>query len=94
MDPAAALAWVVEILTTTPTSLAASCAKTSENGVACGGSARLGAAAINASVSNAARIVLRRPNDLTKPFPYLGARDMPDPGRAGDLALAFPWRSI
>src|SRR6516225_8520030 len=60
----AGVACVVEMLTTTPISLAASWAKTSEKG-ASGASARLGIAAISDSVSNIARTAARRPNDVT-----------------------------
>ena len=51
---AAVVAWVVEMLTTTPPSRAASCEKTSAKGVS-GASAPLGSGALNSSVSNTAR---------------------------------------
>jgi hypothetical protein len=61
----AALACVVDTLTTTPTSFAASWAKTSEKGVVSGASARLGAATSNNIVS-ATPMVLRRPKGVTQ----------------------------
>src|SRR5207237_5840637 len=61
-----AFTWVVEMLTTPPTSFAASCAKTSAKGVVCGVSARLDAPATRSSVISAARIAPRRPEDLTR----------------------------
>src|SRR5271169_2836648 len=61
----AALACVVDTLTTTPTSFAASWAKTSEKGVVSGASARLGAAASSNIVSATPRVI-RRPKDLTQ----------------------------
>src|SRR6202047_3798296 len=54
----AAVTWVVEMLTTTPTSRPASCAKTSENGTS-GASARLGMAALKDKASNTARMTAR-----------------------------------
>src|SRR5271167_983085 len=88
---AATFAWVVEMLTTTPRSLAAKSAKTSENGVDAGGSARLGAAAISIAIDNAARNAPRRPTTFTRPVPSPGLRHV---YRTRDLALAFLRRSI
>jgi len=71
---AAVLACVVEMLTTTPTSRAASCAKTSANG-ASGASARAGNDAPSNNVSNTARMAPRAPKNgkthllLTNPHP-------------------------
>src|SRR6516225_2647198 len=60
----ATVAWVVEILTTTPVSRAASCPKTSEKGTS-GGSAQLDADTVNDSVSNTARVAARGPKKAT-----------------------------
>src|ERR1700730_9165519 len=60
----AAVTWVVEMLTTTPPSRPASCAKTSENGTS-GASARLGMAVLKDKVSITARITARGPNNAT-----------------------------
>src|SRR5271155_1080561 len=68
-------AWVVEMLTTTPSSRAARSAKTSENGVVIGGSARLGVAPIINTINNAARNAPRRPITFTRPVPSPGLRD-------------------
>jgi hypothetical protein len=88
-----ALAWVVEMLTTTPTSFAASCAKTSEKGVSCGASARLDAAATRSNVINAARVALQRPKNLTRHL-LPSALQINPPLVAEDRVLVFPQRSI
>src|SRR6516162_10567188 len=70
----AALACVVDTLTTTPTSFAASWAKTSEKGVASGASAPLGAE-INNNIVSATPMVLRRPKGVTQPLLCTSADD-------------------
>src|SRR6516165_4263062 len=74
---------VVETLTTTPTSLAANWAKTSEKGVASGASARLSAGASSSNIISARRVALRRPKDVTQ-YPSAQGPTIP-----GDRALPF-----
>src|SRR5262245_16509058 len=54
------------MLTTPPTNFAASCAKTSANGVSGGASARLDVATKRSSIIAPARVGLRRPRNLTR----------------------------
>src|SRR5215471_2257099 len=64
LAPGATFVWVVEMLTTSPTSLAASWEKTSEKGVVSVVSARLGCAAISSSASNPKYRAARRPQQV------------------------------
>src|ERR1700730_15855109 len=93
----AAVTWVVEMLTTTPTSRAASCAKIFENGTS-GASALLGMDTLKDKSSNTARMTAREPNNATisllhtssrlRTLGLLGRRS-----RAGvSVALDMKWR--
>ena len=81
------------MLTTPPTSFAASCAKTSANGVSCGASARLDVATMRSSVISPARVALRRPKNLTRYLLAVNPADDPPPASL-DRVLVFPRRSI
>jgi hypothetical protein len=90
----AGAACVVELLTTTPTSLAANWAKISEKGVS-GGWASHGSAKLSDSANNTARPTVRGPTNATICPPVTRSpRESPAFWRAENLRLAFASGSI